>query len=404
VRYPTRSNPQGLVDALPELERVYRRRVNRLIPHRLLDSLGEEAIFDIHHLFSDNNQPIVNTTTPNSNVTMSKFFRPLNFATIQGDPHTVPEKAIHKLSCFSRNNVVNVCSHILNFNLCVLKYCNGHNEEDVKMTLFVCSLEGDVVEWFFEFDPDKFSTLNEILIEFKKRWGDQRENRFSLASLSSSHKEENETMDEFNKKFNDLVKSLPQEITPSETAILIYYMEYFEGEMRYALRDKDPQTLKDAQVMDVRIDKNMHEARKSNIPGFTRGISSQPYDEKKKKVENQESSKDGIKELTQLIKQMEINHANQLKEHVSQMNDMQNRLISMERGQDSRPRHRPNDKWPKKTPPQDQRPPNPFESTNLVDHQVIPYCIPCGHFHEESTCQVFIRLCDEMGPYRVENE
>jgi hypothetical protein len=31
----------------------------------------------------------------------------------------------------------------------------------------------------------------------------------------------------------------------------------------------------------------MQDARKSNIPGFTRGSSSQPYEEKKKKVENQ---------------------------------------------------------------------------------------------------------------------
>jgi len=49
-------------------------------------------------------------------------------------------------------------------------------------------------------------------------------------------------------------------------------MEAFEGEMRYALRDKDPQTLKDAQVMAVRIDKNMQDARKSNIPVFSRGL------------------------------------------------------------------------------------------------------------------------------------
>ena len=33
---------------------------------------------------------------------------------------------------------------------------------------------------------------------------------------------------------------------------------------------------------------------------------------------------------------MEINHANQLKEQVSQMNAMQNRLIAMERGQANR--------------------------------------------------------------------
>jgi hypothetical protein len=69
---------------------------------------------------------------------------------------------------------------------------------------------------------------------------------------------------------------------------------------------------------------------------------------------------------------------------------MHNRLIAMERDQSSRPHHKPNDKWPKRPPPQEERPPNPLESTNLVDHQVIPYCIPCRQFQEESTCQMFL--------------
>jgi hypothetical protein len=93
-------------------------------------------------------------------------------------------------------------------------------------------------------------------------------------------------VEEFNKKFNDLVKSLPNDILPSNTAILIYYMEAFDGEMRYALRDKDPQNLKLAQALAL----NMQDARKSNIPGLTRGSSSQPYEEKKK------SSNDGMKQ------------------------------------------------------------------------------------------------------------
>jgi hypothetical protein len=67
-------------------------------------------------------------------------------------------------------------------------------------------------------------------------------------------------------------------------------------------------------------------------------------EEKKKKIESQGSSNDGIKELTRLIKQIEINHVNQKREHSSQMNAMQNRLIAMERAQSSRPQHRPNDK------------------------------------------------------------
>jgi hypothetical protein len=240
-----------------------------------------------------------------------------------------------------------------------------------------------------------------------------------LAALTSIHKNENETLEEFNTKFDNLVKNLHADIKPSKAAILIYYMEAFEGEMRYSLRDKDPQDLKTTQSMAIKIDRNMQDARKTNIPGFTRGSSSQPYEEKKKSVENQKSSNDGVKELTQLIKQMEINHANQIKQmeinhanqikqmevnQVNQNNAIQNRLIAIERGQASRPSHRPNDKLPKKSPSQDQRPPNPFESTNWVDHQAIHYCRPCEQFHDESTCRVFLHLYDETRHYDSSNE
>jgi hypothetical protein len=324
---------------------------------------------------------------------MSIFLRPLNFAAIQGSPHAVPEKAIDKLPTFQGNNSISSKSHILNFQMCVQKYCGGHDHEDVKMTLFVYSLEGDAAKWFTDFPAAKFITLDEILNEFRKRWGDKKEHRFQLVALTTSQKKENETVVEFNTKFNNLVKSLHRDIKPSDAAILIYYIEAFEGEMRYALRDKDPQTLEAAQNIAIRVEQNLLEARKSNIPGFTRGSSSKVNDEKKKEPRGQESSSDGIKELTQLIKQMEINHANQAKEHASQMNAMQNRLIAMERSQASRPPHRPNDKWPRRPPQNDQRPPNPFESTNLVEHQAIPYCRPCGEFHEEATCPVFLKDC-----------
>jgi hypothetical protein len=300
-------------------------------------------------------------------------------------PHAVPEKTIDMLPTFQGNNAISAKSHILDFRMCVERYCGGHDEENVK-TLFVYSLEGDVAEWFTDFDQAKFSTLDSILDEFRKRWGDQKEHRFQLVALTTSHKKENETVGEFNTKFNSLVKSLHADILPSDTAILIYYIEAFEGEMRYALRDKDPQTLGAAQATAMKIERNMLKAKKSNIPGFTRGSSSKVNDEKKKKVEGQESSSDGIKELTQLIKQMEINHNNQI-------NALQNRLITMERSQNNRQQHKPNDKWPRRPPQNDQRPPNPFESTNLIDHHSIHYCRPCGEFHEESTCLVFLEDC-----------
>jgi hypothetical protein len=58
----------------------------------------------------------------------------------------------------------------------------------------------------------------------------------------------------------------------------------------------------------------MKDARKTNIPGFSRGTFSKSNEEKKKKLENQEFSNDDMKELTHLINQMEINQVNQIKQ------------------------------------------------------------------------------------------
>jgi hypothetical protein len=65
-----------------------------------------------------------------------------------------------------------------------------------------------------------------------------------LTALHTIKKNENETMEEFNKKFNDLITSLYKDIKPPDTSIFIYYIEAFNGEMRYQLRDKEPANLK----------------------------------------------------------------------------------------------------------------------------------------------------------------
>jgi hypothetical protein len=109
LNYTTRSTSQGVTYYFPEPEKVYRRKLNRLAPYRLLDSLGEEALSDIQFLFQHNNQPIVNTTTTNPNVIMSSFLRPLNFAAIQGPPPTqLMIKLLRSYLVFLGNNVVSV--------------------------------------------------------------------------------------------------------------------------------------------------------------------------------------------------------------------------------------------------------------------------------------------------------
>ena len=79
------------------------------------------------------------------------------------------------------------------------------NFEDVEMRLFALSLEVDACEWFTNLANSGIKTFAQFETAFNSRWGDKKENRHLLATLNETKKKENETIEEFNKKFNDLV-------------------------------------------------------------------------------------------------------------------------------------------------------------------------------------------------------
>jgi hypothetical protein len=90
-----------------------------------------------------------------------------------------------------------------------------------------------------------------------ERWGDSKESQHLLSSLSSIKNNENDTMDEFNRRFNDLINILPYTINPPKTYIIIYCIEAFTGEICYQLRDKDPKEIKVIQDIRIKVYKNM---------------------------------------------------------------------------------------------------------------------------------------------------
>jgi hypothetical protein len=140
----------------------------------------------------------------------------------------------------------------------------------------------------------------------------------------------------------------------------------------------------------------MQASGKSNILGFSRGSTSRQIEAKDKVVaaapENKDLNFDPLKVITEMVKRMEATHATQL-------GAMQNRLIAMERSQNNRfqPRQN-NDKWQRKGPPQDQRPPNQLESNNVVHEEAPSFCKGCEDFHEESTCPIFCQINEQGLP------
>lgn len=166
------------------------------------------------------------------------------------------------------------------------------------------------------------------------KFGEKKENRHLINAISFMKKNENETMEEFNKRFNDLVKSILATIKPPDEFLLCSYLDAFGVDCVYELRRKEPANVGAAQTEALKMERARRESG-TKIPGFNRGPS-KSHDSKGKAKE--ENAYDPIKELTQLIKTIEANHTNE-------MYAMQNRLVAMERSQGQRFQPRPNDRW-----------------------------------------------------------
>ena len=143
---------------------------------------------------------------------MTEFYKPIDFSQIAGSPHYIPNDAIKELPMFQGNNSITAKSHLRKFEKYLASYCNdaAHDHDDVKMTLFALSLEDDSEEWYFDLDDGSYKNLSEFLEGFKKKWGENKEQRHLLAALHNIKRMESETIDEFNTKFRSVVVDLPR--------------------------------------------------------------------------------------------------------------------------------------------------------------------------------------------------
>jgi hypothetical protein len=92
-------------------------------------------------------------------------YAPCDFSAINNYPHALPEKAIEKLPSFQGNNAISAKIHVKSFMRCINKWCAAHDYEDVKMKLFVLSLEDDASDWYEDVDRSFSTEVNSHIIK-----------------------------------------------------------------------------------------------------------------------------------------------------------------------------------------------------------------------------------------------
>lgn len=199
-------------------------------------------------------------------------FAPCDFSNIQGYPNDIPKHGMDKLPVFLGNNAISANSHMQDFSLWMGKYARvvDFNHEDVRMTLFVLTLEGDAHKWFAEKPRNSFDSLQSIINAFKEKYGDKREGRHLVKVIIIIKKREKEIAEEFNKMYNDIIKELPQDYKPTDKSLRDFCIDAFSPEPSYELRHAKLPDYRDCQALVVELEKDKAVSGKSEIPVFDR--------------------------------------------------------------------------------------------------------------------------------------
>ena len=161
------------------------------------------------------------------------IFALCNFANIQGYPHDLPQ--MDKLPIFQGNDAVSVKSHLFAFTNWWNRFAVAiNNFDDVKMKTFVLTFGEDVAEWFTEKPDNSFNTFESIITTFKEKYGDKREDRHLVIDISTIKKKENETTEDFNRRFNGIIREISQTHKPPDGSLLNFYIDAFDSDTSYS--------------------------------------------------------------------------------------------------------------------------------------------------------------------------
>jgi hypothetical protein len=100
-------------------------------------------------------------------------------------------------------------------------------------------------------------TMDKLEEVFLKRWSIKEDPNMLLIRLNNLVKQENETIREFHNRFETLLQKIPVSHHPSHSFLLFIYTKAFTGQLGYLLRDKNPQTIQEAQEVATRIEDNL---------------------------------------------------------------------------------------------------------------------------------------------------
>jgi hypothetical protein len=294
---------------------------------------------------------------------------------IPGYPRQMPPKYEKWLPKFTGTDAISAEEHMSSFWAFFQLHPISDDAEDLVMKLFSATLYDASRRWYLSLPDGSIKTMDKLEEAFLKRWSIKEDPNMLLTRLNNLAKYENESIREFHTRFETLLQKIPASHHPKDDYLVHIYTKSFNGQLGYLLRDKNPQSIQEAQELATKIEGNL---LSSKIEPFAnpRG----KMDTKPKIVHNVEPTSDLCASIAKLQASMDGIMKNQ--------EQMMSRIVNLERSQTQAPRvpykgqfQKGNQFYKTKN---EQEVPNTLAPANVVDEN--PWCLECSEAHWEHEC------------------
>ena len=131
------------------------------------------------------------------------------------------------------------------------------DDDSVRMRIFVQSLIGDVRAWFRSLAANYITTPDELYQTFLNRWENKKDPLHILSEYNTIKRGPQETVLDYCARFNNVYNAIPKNLRPPPDLALYTFLDRFDPDMAYQLRERAPQTLVEMQNIVVSVEANL---------------------------------------------------------------------------------------------------------------------------------------------------
>jgi hypothetical protein len=129
--------------------------------------------------------------------------------------------------------------------------------EDVWMSIFVHSLEGDAMKWFRALPLGSIDDIEALDNSYLRQWGEKKEFMYYMIEFGSLKRKEGESISNFSKRFNKIYNKIHAKINPSEYSTKITCANAFDTDFCLLLRERRDTSLAHMQDSTMEVESNI---------------------------------------------------------------------------------------------------------------------------------------------------